>query len=530
MSYPGDQMTAPASEGRRYPPGQHAFVPSQGPFGDERAAGIPPAEYAGPSYPAQDTDRRAGSGSGPGSGNRHGRHARHASSERARPAEPAATQRSSDAGPNAPGRDGPGRRSRGARGPAHGYPPKPGEPDPWYPQQEFSAWNEAEPPTPADPGLMMASAPTWSDVGPGNMDSWSAGGVALAERPADEAEPLDDDLVAWHAVISGQSLARSGDRQRALAERPAPGPVGLTSSRDLQDAAPASDIQPRRTRSAPRTDSPPALAGGAPALDSGIQAAPVRRSRAAAARARKTARQRGQLRRRVLAGTGGVLVLALGVAGYLFVSSSPSKSAAASRETSTTLSMSNPAPSLGPWQHIATRAGDSAPLTLSQLFPAQFTVGSASYVRTVQLGETNCAHAVFGSKLQAAVHKYGCSQVMRASYLSAGQRLMGTIGVLNLTSSAGAGLVGKAAGSSQFIAQLTAATGPTHNLTKGTGLEEAEVKGHYLILIWAEFTTLRAPKTAAQKTQLKSFSANLISRTANISLTSRMVTGKPQTP
>ena len=29
---------------------------------------------------------------------------------------------------------------------------------------------------------------------------------------------------------------------------------------------------------------------------------------------------------------------------------------------------------------------------------------------------------------------------------------------------------------------------------KGTGLEEAEIKGHYLILTWAEFTNLKAPK------------------------------------
>jgi hypothetical protein len=104
---------------------------------------------------------------------------------------------------------------------------------------------------------------------------------------------------------------------------------------------------------------------------------------------------------------------------------------------------------------------------------------------------------------------------------------MGTIGVLNLANSASAGKAGKATGSSQFISQLNAASGPTHSLTKGTGLEEAEVKGHYLILTWVEFTNHRAPRTAAAKALLKTFSADLISQTANVSLTSRMVTGKP---
>ena len=173
---------------------------------------------------------------------------------------------------------------------------------------------------------------------------------------------------------------------------------------------------------------------------------------------------------------------------------------------------------------------DPTPLTVSQLFPAQFTIASAAYTRTTQQASTHCPGAVFGTKLQAAVRKYKCSQVLRASYLAKGPKLMGTIGVLNLSNSAGAKDVGKATGSSQFIAQLAARSGPTHHLAKGTGLEEAEVKGHYLILTWAEFTTLRAPSTAHQKAQLKAFSADLISRTANVSLTSRMVTGGPEVP
>jgi hypothetical protein len=208
----------------------------------------------------------------------------------------------------------------------------------------------------------------------------------------------------------------------------------------------------------------------------------------------------------------------------------PPGSAPDSHAASAVSSDSQPSASLGTWQHIATRAGDPSPLTLSQLFPAQFAVGSASYTRTAQLGSAHCSRAVFGGKLQAAVRKYGCSQVMRASYLDSARKLMGTIGVLNLTNSSGANKVGKVTGSSQFIAQLTAATGPTHSLTKGTGLEEAEVKGHYLILTWVEFTTHRAPRTAAQKAQLKAFSADLINGTANVSLTSRMVMGAPQIP
>ena len=205
-------------------------------------------------------------------------------------------------------------------------------------------------------------------------------------------------------------------------------------------------------------------------------------------------------------------------------------SSAGVHASSAALSASQPSPSLGRWQHIATRAADPSPLTLGQLFPEQFTVASNGYIRTAQVANTHCSRAVFGAKLQAAVHKYQCSQVMRASYLAKAPKLMGTIGVLNLSNSAGAKGVGKVTGASQFIAQLAAARGPTHSLAKGTGLEEAEVKGHYLILTWVEFTSLRTPRSAHQKTQLKAFSADLINQTANVSLTSRMVTGKPQVP
>ncbi len=116
---------------------------------------------------------------------------------------------------------------------------------------------------------------------------------------------------------------------------------------------------------------------------------------------------------------------------------------------------------------------------------------------------------------------------MRASYLSANPKLMGTIGVLNLVTVAAAEKAGKAAGPSEFIAQLPGPTKPTKNLTKGTGFEAAEVKGHYLVLVWAEFTNLKAPKGAAQRTELETFISTLIQKTANVSLANRQVTGSP---
>ena len=186
-------------------------------------------------------------------------------------------------------------------------------------------------------------------------------------------------------------------------------------------------------------------------------------------------------------------------------------------------------PTLGPWKHITTRADDPKALSLTELFPPSYAA-SGTVTRTVQRAGHNCPPLVLGTKLKAAVRKAGCTQVMRASYLSAGQKIMATVGVLNLANVTDAEQAGKATGATAFIKQLVGPHGPTKNLMKGTGLEEAQIKGHYLILTWAEFTNLKAPGSAARRKELDTFSRQLVASTAGISLTSRMVFGKPEIP
>ena len=412
------------------------------------------------------------------------------------------------------------------RGPAHGYPPRAGDPGPRYPQDQFAAWNEApaaaqssaEPPMP-----LMAPAPTWADTIEADPPPSAGGGVALAERSRD---------------LSGYALGewRGGFGEHTLLDRPGDDLDGYSDDEVEELAASFTEVTALVAGEALIGDTPGyertavIAEPGTPEPAGGISTA--RRSRAAAAKERKAVRRKGRKRRRVaLAGVCVPAVAALATLAYLHHPgasagtkdpSSPSPSAAASAKTSP--------PALGRWQHIGTRAEDPAPLALSQLFPAKFPADGTNFTRTAQQASTKCPREVFGKRLQATVGKHSCSQVMRASYLSTGHKLMGTIGVLNLRTASDASAVGKVTGSGEFIAQLTAHSGPTHNLAKGTGLEEAEVKGHYLIMTWVEFTTLHAPKTAAQKTQLRTFSADLINQTANVSLTSRMVTGSPQMP
>jgi hypothetical protein len=178
---------------------------------------------------------------------------------------------------------------------------------------------------------------------------------------------------------------------------------------------------------------------------------------------------------------------------------------------------------LGKWQHIGTRAEDHDPLTIAGLYPVQFDLNHASFTRTAASVTKDCSLAVYGSQLQSALSSGHCSQVVRASYVSG--KMMGTIGVVNLISVSAAEKAGAITGPKEIIAPLSSAHGVTSKLGSGTGVVQAEVKGHYLILIWAEFTDLKKP-TSAGTAQLETFATNLVIGSANINLSTRMLTGK----
>ena len=201
--------------------------------------------------------------------------------------------------------------------------------------------------------------------------------------------------------------------------------------------------------------------------------------------------------------------------------------AAPPKQQPTVTPSASPSPSLGPYGHIASRQSDPQPLTIAQLFPASFKIGGQAVTLAASTISKRCGGAVTGSDLQSAVSSSHCDQAVRATYLARAQGVMGTIGVLNLNTAARAVKAAKAADAGDFISQLKGKRGPTRKIGNGTGIEEALAKGHYLILIWAEFTSLHKPKTAAQRTKVVNFMTDLLQNTANVSLATRMLTGNP---
>ena len=184
----------------------------------------------------------------------------------------------------------------------------------------------------------------------------------------------------------------------------------------------------------------------------------------------------------------------------------------------------------GKWGFIGIRSTDETPLTLKELFPSSFVTGSVYFHATKLKPGHNCHTALIGGALQAAVRKADCTQDMRASYVARLDNAMATIGVFNLESAAAASKAALKTGPSEFVAQLASKNGVTSKIGQGTGLEEAVVKGHYLVLVWAEKIDLTAPKTAWQRGRLTRFMNTLLQATVNGTLSFRMVEGKPQPP
>ncbi|HEX3515022.1 MAG TPA: hypothetical protein VHT26_13565 [Trebonia sp.] len=242
-------------------------------------------------------------------------------------------------------------------------------------------------------------------------------------------------------------------------------------------------------------------------------------------------------KRLLFAALGVVAVGIIGVAAYAFVFKphSPASNPGAHESLSTagaTPSTQACVQQLGTYCHIEAATDDPTPLTAAELYPPAFTdeTDKTSYSLVATKVDKTCSNAVIGSALIAELKTGKCTQVVRGSYVSGNNKIMGTIGVINLSTTNEAHRAGRDVGENDFIAPLTSAKGVASKLGNGTGIVEAEYKGHYLILTWSEFVNGTNPTTTAEQNQLKQFSNDVVAETANIDLSQRMVTGAAPTP
>jgi hypothetical protein len=372
-----------------------------------------------------------------------------------------------------------------------GFPPAPGDPMPVYPPGPFAPWNRS----PAG----GTGAGGWAR---GMPQSDASGEIAAVITP--------DDFDTNHSIpaIKDPVLGKtSGSRSSAGSPARSSGRSGSGSA-----SAPV-PVRERSPLGEPVRSRKPAGPGDRRPGGSG----------------RSGARPGGKRHQVWLAIVAAVVIIA-GGATLLIVTSNPGSpnSTAGGKPGKTPKSTPSTAkPPPGKWGDIGTRGTDAVPLTMHELFPAAFTSSGVVYTRVKTHAATGCKGALIGSALQAAVKQAGCDQQVRGTYVSASQKVMATIGVFNLDNARVANRAAGKVGHNNFVAPLRAKAGPAVKIGQGTGIDEAIIKGHYLVIVWAETTGLQAPKS--QRGRLDGFMNLLIARTANVALSYRMVYGKPNT-
>ncbi|GLY82628.1 hypothetical protein [Actinoallomurus iriomotensis] len=146
------------------------------------------------------------------------------------------------------------------------------------------------------------------------------------------------------------------------------------------------------------------------------------------------------------------------------------------------------------WDSLNTASKDSKPLTLDEVFAdpeaKSYKDSSDNTVFNVQgTGrlDTNCVGTVSGSALQTALQGYGCTQVVRAAYVSADQKWVGQMAIFNLkdVTSANAFIddLDPKANKGFFLP----VTGPSPVDKFGTSTTGAEsgAYGHFVVVGWA---------------------------------------------
>ena len=380
-----------------------------------------------------------------------------------------------------------------------GFPPLPDEPLPAYPPGPFAAWNRGSSDrSGADHAAAGRSTGLLDEPGPPDRSRESS------SRALSAATITPDEFDTNHSLPAIKDpILTNGRTSRGAAEQTATGGSrsGARTGSDHRTAPPDRRTTPARGRSAPS-----------------------RGTRAAARTSRKS--KRHSVRLAIV-----VAVVIIAAVAAILVLTSLRKPASNSGNAPHTPGRSvSPTPTVpaGKWGFIGTRATDPTPLTLRELFPITFGTGGVFFHATITKLGHDCRSALIGSALQAAVQRAGCSQVLRASYVARADDAMATIGVFNLMNSTVAERAAAHIGQAAFVAPIGAKNGATSKIGQGTGLEEGVVKGHYLVLVWAERINLAAPTTSAQRQRLIAFMFTLIRATANGGLSYRTVYGKPQ--
>ncbi|GAA4624967.1 hypothetical protein GCM10023196_027280 [Actinoallomurus vinaceus] len=147
------------------------------------------------------------------------------------------------------------------------------------------------------------------------------------------------------------------------------------------------------------------------------------------------------------------------------------------------------------WDKLNTASTDSQPMTVTEVFSdaeAKAQTNNIEHI-TMQLQgsgrlDTDCGSAVWGAGLKTALQGYGCTQAIRAAYVSSDQRWVGQVVIFNLRDvNAANSLIGDMdpdAGSKGFFLPVSGPS-PVDRFGKGNTGASGGAYGHFVVIGWA---------------------------------------------
>lgn len=183
----------------------------------------------------------------------------------------------------------------------------------------------------------------------------------------------------------------------------------------------------------------------------------------------------------------------------------------------------------GKFGFAASRVTDPYALTLTELFKRKsVSYDGQRYLMTVRRTDKKCKDAVVGAKLQKALTDGRCTQILRASFRDASGKIIGTVGVANLRTSAAAAKV-VSAGSGKSRKEYLKALPGKDKVTKFLGAGEAFAggwrHGHYAVMVWFQYKDGHLPKKTEVK-QLNRAAFGTVDATVTPALEARSLTGR----
>ncbi|GAA1009253.1 hypothetical protein Aple_095030 [Acrocarpospora pleiomorpha] len=184
----------------------------------------------------------------------------------------------------------------------------------------------------------------------------------------------------------------------------------------------------------------------------------------------------------------------------------------------------------GQYGYAAARKTDPKPLTAKELFgKAKIAEEGRSYRRTTHKYDKVCKGAISGAKLEKALKDAGCNQLIRASFRDAQGKVIGTVGVANLKTSAGAKKVANAGAGAErkdFLKPLPGKDEISKFLGQGEAYAGGWYHGHYAVLLWFQFKDGHKPKKSELK-RLTQAAVDITNQTVFAALDTRSINGAP---